>query len=508
MKILLAFTAALALTAGQAAATEPLTFASATPPSSGNLALPVGANGALAGLTAEIDKSTQGALQRAIAAAEFKGEAGKTLVLHAVGPYRRIALIGVGDGPKTATDLEDFGGTAATALGDQGGTIGLVDAADVALDAPHVALGARLGAYNFGKYGAAAKPQPAITVMATDANAAQTAWRVEWKPVADATIFARDLVSTPSNVKTPEWIVEQVRARAKGIANVTIEVLDERAMARMGMGALISVGQGSTRPPRLLAVRYQGAGQAAPIAIVGKGITFDTGGISIKPAAGMWEMRTDMAGAATAVATVLALAERGAPVNAVGIAALAENMPDGAATRPGDVVKSMSGKTIEVLNTDAEGRLVLADGITFAEQRYKPRAIFTVATLTGAAVRALGDDYAALMTDDDALAQSVAKAGTLAGEPVWRLPIHDTVKKAIKADVADLRNVVEGGSEPGAQIGGAFLMAFAPEKTPFAHLDIAGTAWRDKALPTAPKGAAGYGVRLFDRLVRETYQTR
>lgn len=507
MRTLLVSAAALAVVAGPASAAT-LTFAPATPPTSGAVAVPISAAGAFLGAGATLDAAAQEAAKRAMTAAAFEGKAGKTLVLHGIGPYRRLALIGVGDGPKTATDLEDFGGRAATALGDDGGAIVTPDAPDIAKDAVHVAFGARLAAYDFGKYGASPRAPKSFAIVTADAPAAETAWTSEWRPVAEATVFTRDLVSTPSNVKTPQWFVDQVRARAKGVAGVTTEVLDERAMERLGMGALLSVGQGSTRPPRLLAVRYQGAGTAAPIAIVGKGITFDSGGISIKPGAGMWEMRTDMAGAATAVATVLALAERRAPVNAVAIAALAENMPSGSATRPGDVVKSLSGKSIEVLNTDAEGRMVLADGLTFVQQRDKPQAIFTVATLTGAAVRALGDDYAALMTEDDTLAQSVTRAGTLSGEAVWRLPIHASVKESLKADVADLRNVVEGGSEPGAQIGGAFLMEFVAPTTPFAHLDIAGTAWRGKGLATVPKGATGYGVRLLDRLVRETYEPR
>jgi len=235
---------------------------------------------------------------------------------------------------------------------------------------------------------------------------------------------------------------------------------------------------------------------------VGKGITFDTGGISLKPGDGMWRMRSDMSGAAAAAGALLTLAQRKAPVNAVAVLALAENMPDGNAIRPGDVLTSMSGKTIEVLNTDAEGRLVLADALWWAQETFQPRLAVTVATLTGAVVRALGPDHAGLFTMNDELAARFIAAGDASGEPLWRLPVTPATIKALKSDLADVRNIVEGGSAPGASVGAAFIMEWAKPGTPFAHIDIAGTAWDPVGRPTEPKGAVGFGVRLFDELLR------
>jgi leucyl aminopeptidase len=248
-------------------------------------------------------------------------------------------------------------------------------------------------------------------------------------------------------------------------------------------------------------VRYQGAAaNVAPIAFVGKGITFDSGGISIKPNDGMWRMKSDMAGAAISIATVAALAKMKAPVNAVGVAALAENMPDGGAVRPGDVLTPRSGKTIEIMSTDAEGRLVLADGVWYAQERYKPSLLVDIATLTGSVGRALGDEYAGLFTRDDAVATRLMNSGEASGEDLWRLPLHPNHFEQIKSDIADIKNGSTG--EPGASTGAAFIASFIKEETPWAHLDIAGVDWRDEATPTKPKGASGFGVLLLTELAR------
>jgi leucyl aminopeptidase len=282
---------------------------------------------------------------------------------------------------------------------------------------------------------------------------------------------------------------------------VTIEVLDVPAMQRLGMGSILSVGQGSVRPPRMMMVHYRGA-SGAPVVLAGKGITFDSGGISLKPGSGMWHMKGDMAGAAAVVGTVLSLARSGAPVNVVAVAALAENMPSGSATRPGDVVKAMNGKTIEILNTDAEGRLVLADAVAYAERQFRPAAIVDVATLTGSVAQALGDEYAGLLTRHDRLADQLIAAGRTTGEELWRLPLHPSYAKDMESDIADIKNVVEGG-RPGAGFGGHFIGFFVTEATPWAHLDIAGVDWRESSKPTIPEGSAGFGVRLLDRFVRD-----
>jgi leucyl aminopeptidase len=253
----------------------------------------------------------------------------------------------------------------------------------------------------------------------------------------------------------------------------------------------------------MLVVEYRGRGAPErPIVLAGKGITFDSGGISLKPGSGMWRMKDDMAGAAAVVATALSLAKRGAPVNVVAIAALAENMPGGSAQRPGDVVRAMNGKTIEVINTDAEGRLVLADALSYAEKRYDPAAIVDVATLTGAVGGALGDEYAGLFSRHDALAEQLLVAGRTTGEELWRLPLHANHAETMKSDVADIKNSAEGG-RPGASLGAHFIGFFAEPTTPWAHLDIASLALSSEATPTVPKGPVGFGVRLLDRFVRD-----
>jgi leucyl aminopeptidase len=285
---------------------------------------------------------------------------------------------------------------------------------------------------------------------------------------------------------------------------VTIEVLDVPAMEKLGMGSILAVGQGSARPPRLFVARYAGGPNGeAPIAFVGKGITFDTGGISLKPGDNMWRMKYDMTGAASSVGALLALARRGAKVNAIAVAALAENMPSGTASRPGDVVRTASGQTYEIMSTDAEGRMVLVDALWFVQTRDQPRVIIDIATLTGSQVTALGDEYAGLFSRDEALAAQLIAAGAASGEEVWRLPLHPSYAKDLESPIADLRN---GGSsgKAGAGVGAFFIGAWVQPGVAWAHLDIASMAWRDDLpLPTVPLGASGYGVRLFDRFVRE-----
>jgi leucyl aminopeptidase len=317
--------------------------------------------------------------------------------------------------------------------------------------------------------------------------------------------FARDLISEPVNVIYPESFVDRAREAFKGVDRVRIKVLDEREMARLEMGALLGVGMGSERPPRLLVVEYRGGGDKPPVVFAGKGVTFDTGGISLKSGNGVWKMKYDMSGAAAATGTVLALARREAPVNAVAIAALVENMPSQKAQRPGDVRKTGSGKTIEVINTDAEGRLILSDAVWYAQREYDPALLVDLATLTGSVRVAVGPVYAGLFTRDDAIAEALLAAGKASGEALWRLPLHEAWREAIKSDIADIKNV-SGSSQGGASVGAEVIGSFVEEDTPWAHLDIAGKAWAEKPEPTVPKGAVGFGVRLLDRLVRDSYQ--
>jgi leucyl aminopeptidase len=501
---------ALGLAAGLplAAAAQPVSFAVAQLPRTGAIAVPVATRGVLAGEALGADQAAGGAIGRAIAAADFTGNVGSTLTLYGVGPYARVVLIGTGDQPLTRTGLEDFGGRAAIAV-----AAGRAEplavavpaaAAGVTNPAALVALGARLGSYSFPKVGT--QPQTgderSLVLHTAGADAARQSWSREWQAVAEGVALARDLISTPSNIKSPQWFVDRTRAAFEGLP-VEITVIDEQQAARLGMGGLVGVGQGSTRPPRLMAVSYRGGGTAAPIAFVGKGITFDSGGISLKDPEGMWRMRYDMSGAAASMGAVLAAARRGARANVVAVAALAENMPDGNAIRPGDVLTALDGHTMEILNTDAEGRVVLADANVYAARTFSPALLVNIATLTGAARGALGDDYAALFSRTDAAAARVAGAGEAVGEATWRLPIHASVYDDLRSDVATVKNVVEGGA-PGASIGAAFLEVFVPDTTEWVHLDIAGMAWRTARTPTVPAGAVGYGVRLFDELVRRS----
>ena len=497
---------AMALAMPALAEVPGIDFAKEERPARGAVALPVGKDGALEGISRDADRAAKGAIAEAIKTAGFKGGAGQTLTLYGVGPYGAVLLVGTGEGLKSATDLQTYGATVAKGTAGWTATVNVAvpDAKDVANDAAIAAQGAMLGAYDFGKWGKAApasEPKVTLTFLAPDANAARRAWETDARAVAEGVFFARDLVSTPSNIKTPAWFADQVVEKFQGLPNVTVTVLDETQIEALGMGALYGTGQGSVRPPRLVAVEYKGgkAGEA-PIAFVGKGITFDTGGISIKPSANMWRMRMDMAGAAASAGAVLTLAKREAKVNVVAVLPLAENMPDGNAIRPGDVLTSMSGKTIEIMSTDAEGRLVLVDGIWWAQEQYKPKLAVTIATLTGAVGGALGSDYAGLFTKDDALAERFLAAADASGEGLWRLPVHPNTFKAIRSDVADVKNGGEGA--PGASVGAAFIMEWVKEETPFVHLDIASMAWQNSGSAVDPKGAVGYGVRLFDELSR------
>jgi leucyl aminopeptidase len=280
-------------------------------------------------------------------------------------------------------------------------------------------------------------------------------------------------------------------------------------MAELGMGSLLCVGQGSRRESQLAVIRWNGAAdpEAQPIAFVGKGVCFDTGGISIKPAAGMEDMKWDMGGAGVVAGLMHALAGRKAKVNAVGILGLVENMPDGNATRPGDIVTSMSGQTIEVLNTDAEGRLVLADALTYVQRRFKPRFIVDLATLTGAIIISLGNDYAGLFSNDDQLAGDLLAASGIEGEPIWRMPLPAAYDKQIDSPAADIKNIAAPGAGGGSILAALFLQRFIEEGTPWAHLDIAGVTWRKKSdHPSYPEGASGFGVRLLNRLVADRFE--
>lgn len=461
----------------------------------------------------ELDRATGGALARATASAGFEGKRGTTLNLHGIGPYAQVLVIGRGDETPAQRLLEDIGALAGNAgASSKAARIELLwPEAAPAGGGAHLAFGAALGAYRFNTY-KAVKPdgetpgQGSLVLRVAAPDAARAAWARDWQPMAESVHFARDLVTEPANVIYPESFVARTRAAFAGVKNVEIEVLDVPAMQRLGMNSLLAVGQGSARPPRLLVVRYRGAAAGeAPVAFVGKGITFDSGGISIKPGENLWRMKYDMSGAAAVTATVLGLAKREAKVNAIAVAALAENMPSGTAGRPGDVIRTMSGKTYEVMSTDAEGRMVLVDAIWFVQTRDKPRVLVDVATLTGSVRTALGDEYAGLFTRDDTLADALLAAGRASGEELWRLPLHPSYAKDLESPIAELRH--SGGSGAGAGVGAHFIGEWVQPGVAWAHLDIASMAWRDDgAVPTMPAGASAFGIRLLDRYVRDTVE--
>ena len=482
-----------------------------------------------------MDERLEGVIRRAIDASRFRGKKDQTLAILA--PARsdlaRVQLVGLGKaGEIDVQRLQNAGGQIYAALAGNGHTEAwvAVDAIEgcplsPAEMAAEMALGAMLRSYRFSKYltkeGEDEKPSlSALTFGCADADRASEQFEPK-ATSAEAVFFTRNLVSEPANVIYPESFAEQ--ARALSALGVEVEVLGETRMRELGMGALLGVGQGSERESKLVVMQWWGArrpegytdspggergdlpeiDENGPLAFVGKGVTFDTGGISIKPAAHMEDMKWDMAGAAVVVGLMRALAGRRAKVNAVGIAGLVENMPSGTAQRPGDVVKSMSGQTIEVINTDAEGRLVLADALWYCKQRFRPRFMIDLATLTGAIIIALGHEKAGLFSNNDDLAERIVQAGAATGEPVWRLPLGEEYDKIIKSDIADVKNVGDRGA--GSITAAQFLKRFVGE-TPWAHLDIAGVAWAKKDGNTVPKGASGFGVRLLDRLIAASYE--
>ena len=456
------------------------------------------------------DQAAGGALTRAVAAAKFTGAKGKTLqVLAPAGVEASHALL-IGVGPQggfNAARAELAAAQAYQALktcGAESLTLGLAGAS--AALAAGAALGVRLAAYRFDRYRtrekADAKPTVRTVRIAVDDIAAAKEAYAPLAALADAVIFARDLVSEPANILYPAEFAARVKALES--LGLEVEILGEADMAKLGMGALLGVGQGSSRESQLAVIQWNGGGDEAPLAFVGKGVCFDTGGISLKPADGMEDMIWDMGGAAAVAGLMHALAGRKAPVNAVGILGLVENMPDGNAQRPGDIVISMSGQTIEVINTDAEGRLVLADALWYVQERFKPSLIVDLATLTGAIVVALGHDFGGLYSNNDELAERLFKAGQASGDSLWRMPLPEAYEKQIESDAADVKNV---GGRPGGSITAALFLQHFVKDTPWAHLDIAAVAWKKPStVATIPQGATGFGVRLLNQFVADSYE--
>ena len=443
-------------------------------------------------------------------AARFTGKPGQLFETfeESEGRVVRLALVGIGraDAKERAATLEKAGAAlAAKYLTSGEEAIGL-DLAGMPLSAEEVCqilMGLRLRSWRYDIYRTTLKDEQKKTlaqaVVAGAAEGTEAAWAIE-AAVADGVEFARELVTEPANTIYPESFVARCQERLAG-TGAELVVLDEAQMTDLGMGALLGVAQGSAKPPRILAIKWFGGDpDAKPLALVGKGVTFDTGGISLKPPAGMEDMKWDMGGAGAVAGAMLALAGRKAKANVVGVCGLVENMPDGKAQRPGDVVTSMSGQTVEVINTDAEGRLVLCDVLTWTQKNYSPSRIVDLATLTGAIIISLGHEHAGAFSNDDTLVEELTEAGQAVGEKLWRFPLLPEYDKLIDSQIADMKNVGPrwGGSITAAQ----FLQRYVDKGTPWAHFDIAGTVWADKPGATWDKGATGFGVRLLDRFVR------
>ena len=448
-------------------------------------------------------------------ASRFAGKAGQVYEAFVAGDgaFRRLALAGLGDlsAPGRLGAIERAGAAISAkylASGETALTLDLTGAGLSAAESAAFLLGLRLRAWRQDGYRTKLADEQKVTLQDVFVIGAGDGAEAEWRreaAVAEGVEFTRELVTEPANILYPESFVARCQERFVG-TGIQIRVLDEAEMRALGMGALLGVSQGSPRAPRLLAMEWKGEGaqQAAPLAFVGKGVTFDTGGISIKPAAGMEDMKWDMGGAGAVAGAMLALARRGAKAHVIGVCGLVENMPDGAAQRPGDVVTSMSGQTIEVINTDAEGRLVLCDLLTWVQKEYAPSTIVDLATLTGAIIASLGSEYAGIFTNDEALGERLVAAGKTSGDKLWKMPMGPNYDKLIDSPIADMKNVGprNGGSITAAQ----FLLRYIDKGTPWAHLDIAGMVWADKPGATWEKGATGYGVRLLDRYVRDTLE--
>jgi leucyl aminopeptidase len=437
-------------------------------------------------------------------AAEADGFTGEPeTVCEIFGASGRVVLVGLGDGGVRAAEAA---GACAVAR--------LLRVPRVAIDvrgvtpdcAAALAAGACLRAWRFDRLRTRADDDAPLLV-ALDLVSGDPAVRAAWATVSagvEGALFARDLVTEPSDTLTPAGFVARLAKLVQ--AGVSVEVMDVAALTSAGFGGLLAVGQGSDHPPCLAVLRWKGSEARAPVAFVGKGITFDTGGICIKPADDMWHMRADMAGAAACAGAMLALARRGAPVPAIAVLPLAENATGAASYRPGDVLRMLSGTTVQVVDTDAEGRLVLADALTFA-LREKPAAIVDLATLTGSIVTALGHEMAGAFGNDVAFEAAVAAAGAAVGEFVWRMPIAEGHRRALDSDIADLKHCVDGRGQPDACQAAAFLREFVDE-TPWVHLDIAGVESCAEADGRFAKGATGFGVRLLDRLVADRFENR
>lgn len=468
-----------------------------------------------------LDQQHHGLISKTIAnKLQFTGKYGQIKIIPSVvksGEVKYLVLAGLGSEEKlTEVKIEELAGKILqNATNAKIATIGLkiknrISSFTSSLVASLIASGALLASYRFDKYRTTLKEADKFVVesfeISTDNNVEAAKLFEVKKLIAEGVFFTRDISNEPSNIKTPQIYAERIAETLEEL-NVDVSILGEREMKNLGMGALLGVGQGSQNESKLVVMEYQGASKEAPyIALVGKGVIFDTGGISLKPSNNMHLMRYDMCGSAAVVGTIIAVASQELPVNIVGVVGLVENMPSGNAQRPGDVVTTMSGQTAEVLNTDAEGRLVLADAVWYAQEKFKPKCVIDVATLTGAIVVSLGPTYAGCFSNNDELADKLIKAGEEVNEKLWRMPLHEDYDAMINSDIADMANIGNVPGAAGSSTAAHFIKRFIQEGVEWAHLDIAGVANSNKPSSLGPKGAVGYGVRLLEKFIKENYE--
>ncbi len=470
----------------------------------------------LTGDAKKIDDRFGGLLTKSLKHSKFKGSKGQTmsLTLPGNGEVPRILIVGFGKSEDlNASTLNTVGGSIYAALAATPDTHAEIylSASDLSsftqADAgAEIAMGIQLRSWQCKEFktNVKAEDKPSLQKVSMITAIESSGIYDSLKNVAEGVFFTRRMVTYPPNILYPETFANHLKENLEPLG-VKVEILDKSEIEKLGMGALLGVNQGSIREPRVVVMQWLGdTKDAQPVAFIGKGVTFDSGGISLKPANGMEDMKYDMAGAGVVGGLMKALAARKAKVNAIGVVGLVENMPSGSAQRPSDIVTSMSGITIEVLNTDAEGRLVLADVLWYTQDRFKPKLMVNLATLTGAIVVALGDQYAGLFSNNDDLSNKLVASGTEIDEKLWRLPLSKEYDKDVDSEIADIKNI-GGGRKAGSITAAQFLQRFV-NNVPWAHLDIAGMAWAEKSIPVAEKGATGFGVRLLEHFVRQNYE--
>lgn len=452
----------------------------------------------------DVDSATNGLLKKIITSKEFQAKHNQVSLIHTFNKIKpeRVLLIGLGKKKEISKEkLRLAGGRAAVYLRDLGMkeiALSTRTISSLNLSPSDFVEGSLLSIYRFDRYRKEEEQKDIKGFAILSKDNSELNASLKWtETVASATHFVRDLINTPSNDMTPTALSDAARSISGG--KVSVKVLERRDIERLGMGAYLSVAKGSMEPPKFIVIEYDG-GKGAPIALIGKSITFDSGGISLKPSEGMEKMKYDMAGGAVVIGVIKAASVGRLPVNLVGILPATENLPGGTASKPGDIVKTITGKAVEIISTDAEGRLALVDAIGYALKYHKPKALIDIATLTGACSVALGNEAIAMMGNDETLMNKIKAAGEETYERVWQMPLYDEYKEYIKSDVADLKNT---GGKSGSLVTAAYFLKEFAEETPWVHLDIAGTAWAEKDKPYTPKGASGIGVRLLLNFIKE-----